>query len=195
MNKPTDIVIWVFFRVSVICESLCYLHHQPQEDVCHQRPSPWPCGKELCSATDTITSEQLSKQAFEQSIQPWLSIPSKSRFSKKKVGELWGLTAEVASTYLILMDGTWLALLEAGLPFGWWFAHDTTLEGFIKPAYCQEVDNLVESCIEISLHLNMSKIKEIVVDFRRKWGFLPLSYDFLKSFYIYIYTATFLYFH
>ncbi|XP_070182906.1 uncharacterized protein [Littorina saxatilis] len=52
------------------------------------------------------------------------------------------------------------------------FSDDTTVEGLIKDsdelAYRSEVDRLVAWCSDNNLELNVSKTKELIVDFRRK---------------------------
>ena len=52
------------------------------------------------------------------------------------------------------------------------FADDTTVAGFVRRSdesdYRHQVDELVMWCSENNLELNVSKTKEIVVDFRRK---------------------------
>ena len=52
------------------------------------------------------------------------------------------------------------------------FSDDTTIEGLItntdETVYSSEVDQLVDWCGDNNLELNVSKTKEMVIDFRRK---------------------------
>ena len=61
------------------------------------------------------------------------------------------------------------------------FADDTTVIGLItdgdETAYREEVENLTSWCQDNNLHLNVSKTKELIVDYRKQQreGHAPIA--------------------
>ena len=57
------------------------------------------------------------------------------------------------------------------------FSYDTTVVGLItdsnETAYREEVRSLAVWCQDINLSLNVSKTKDLIVDYRRKRGETP----------------------